>query len=72
VQGGEMSVSQDLGDRDIWILGWVSAQLSRMSTLGKERKYLFSPVIEEGVWLQVSCAGGILMWLIFLMVFRVQ
>lgn len=28
VQGGEMSVSQDLGQREIWILGWVSAQLS--------------------------------------------
>ena len=67
-----MSVSQDLGQREIWTLGSVSAQLSRVSTSGKGRKRVCSPVIEEGVWFQVSCAGGFLVRLPFLMVFRVQ
>ena len=67
-----MSVSQDFGQRDIWALGSVSAQLSLMSTSGKRTKCVCSPVIEEGVWFQVSCAGQFLVSLPYLMVFREQ
>ena len=67
-----MSVSQDLGQREIWTLCSISAQFSRVSTSGKGRKRVCSPVIEEGVWFQVSCAGGFLVWLPFLVVFRVK
>ena len=55
-----MSFSQDLSQMEIWTLGCVSAQVSRMSTSGKGRKHVCSPVIEKGIWFQVSCAGGFL------------
>ena len=67
-----MSVSQDFGQRDIWALGSISAQVSWMSTSGKRSKCVCSPVIEEGFWFQVSCTGEFLIWLPYLMVFRVQ
>ena len=67
-----MSVSPDFGQREIWALGSISAQLSQMSTSGKRSKCVCSPVIEEGVWLQVWCAGGFLIWLTYLMVLRVH
>ena len=67
-----MSVSQDFGLREFWALGSISAQLSQMRNSGKRSKYVCSPVIEEGVWFPVSCAGGFLIWLPYLMVFRVQ
>ena len=67
----QMSVSQDLGQREIWTLGSISAQFSQVSISGRGRKRVCSPVIEEGVWFQVSCAGGFLVWLPFLMVLRV-
>lgn len=58
-RAGEECASRDLGWTEIWMLGCLSAQVSRVWTAGKERK------CNRGRCL-VSCVGGFLVWLIFL------